>query len=180
MTEQVNGDWARTILRQFLFSAYQFYLYEQLQHSRDSELAAIAEKAYKEVAYHLRWSSEWVIRLGDGTAESHARMEQALDELWPFTGELFLPTDGGSSAGSSGESSLVAKSIGVDLSAIRVKWEEKVREIFAEATIPYPSGENGRKLWMQTGGRQGKHTEHLGYLLAEMQFLQRAYPGCEW
>lgn len=176
LAEQVNGDWARTILRQFLFSAYQFYLYGQLQHSRDSELAAIAEKAYKEVAYHLRWSSEWVIRLGDGTAESHARMEKALDELWPFTGELFLPAESESSGGSS----LLTQGVGADLSAIRVKWEKKVREIFAEATIPYPSGEDGRKLWMQTGGRQGKHTEHLGYLLAEMQFLQRAYPGCEW
>jgi|SRR5579872_3530800 len=184
LTEQVNGDWARTILRQFLFSACQFYLYGQLQYSGDSELAAIAEKAYKEVAYHLRWSSEWVIRLGDGTAESHTRMEQALEELWPFTGELFLATDGESRDKSPGESSgeklLATQGIGVDLSAIRVKWEEKVREIFAEATIPYPSGEDDRKLWMQTGGRQGRHTEHLGYLLAEMQFLQRAYPGCEW
>ncbi len=163
LVEQTNGDWAKTILRQFLFSAYQFYLYGQLRHSRDSELAAISAKAIKEVAYHLRWSSEWVIRLGDGTAESHTRMEKALDELWPFTGELF------------------EKGIDADLSLIRTKWEEKVLEVLTEATLAYPSGSGGAGgVWMQTGGREGRHTEHLGYLLAEMQFLQSAYPACEW
>jgi ring-1,2-phenylacetyl-CoA epoxidase subunit PaaC len=190
LAEQTNGDWAKTILRQFLFSAYQFYLYGQLRQSRDSELAAISEKANKEVAYHLRWSSEWVIRLGDGTPESHSRMVQALDELWPFTGELFTAP--------AFVPQLVQESIGVDLSLIRPKWNEKVKEIFAEATLDYPSGgesknsdgaktndgakmgEENKKVWMQSGGREGRHTEHLGYLLAEMQFLQRAYPGCEW
>jgi ring-1,2-phenylacetyl-CoA epoxidase subunit PaaC len=172
LVEQTNGDWARTILRQFFFSTYQFYLYDQLRHSLDGELAAISAKAVKEVAYHLRWSSEWVIRLGDGTAESHTRMEKALDELWPFTGELFQADANGRE--------LVEKGIGADLSRIRPKWTEKVKEVFAEATLVCPDGENDKATWMQTGGREGRHTEHLGYLLAEMQFLQRAYPGCEW
>jgi ring-1,2-phenylacetyl-CoA epoxidase subunit PaaC len=169
LTEQGNGDWAKTILRQFFFSAYQLCFYEQLQHSRDTQLSAIAEKSLKEVIYHLRWSSEWVIRLGDGTAESHHRMETALDQLWKFTGELFLPAPY--------ERSLAAVGIAVDLEQIRPWWEEKVAAIFAEArlTLPATHGE-----WMQTGGKQGRHTEDLGYLLAEMQFLQRTYPGCEW
>jgi ring-1,2-phenylacetyl-CoA epoxidase subunit PaaC len=168
LTEQTNGDWAKTILRQFFFSTYQMHLYGQLRHSRDSELAAISEKANKEVAYHYRWSSEWVIRLGDGTEESHSRMQQALDELWPFTGELFqapgfLPQ-------------LVKEGTGADLSLIHPLWKETIEEIFAEARLDHP----GPATWMQSGGREGRHTEHLGYLLAEMQFLQRAYPGCEW
>jgi ring-1,2-phenylacetyl-CoA epoxidase subunit PaaC len=172
LVEQANGDWARTILRQFFFSAYQFYLYDQLRHSRDGELAAISAKAIKEVTYHLRWSSEWVIRLGDGTAESHRRMEKALGELWPFTGELFRVV--------TIERQRVEKDIGADLSLIELKWDGKVKEVFTEATLAYPSGAEGNAIWMQTGGREGRHTEHLGYLLADMQFLQRAYPGCEW
>jgi ring-1,2-phenylacetyl-CoA epoxidase subunit PaaC len=167
LAEQANGDWAKTILRQFFFSAYQFYLYQRLQHSRDAQLAAISEKAYKEVSYHLRWSSEWVIRLGDGTEESHTRMENAVSALWKFTGELCTP------AGY--EKPLATNGIGVDLSVIRPEWEEKVREIFAEATLTVPSSG-----WMQSGGKEGRHTEELGYILAEMQFLQRAYPAREW
>ncbi len=166
LVEQPNGDWGKTILRQFLFSAWQFYYYEQLQRSRDRELAAIAEKSYKEVIYHLRWSGEWVIRLGDGTEESHGRMEAALEQLWKFTGELFVPT--------TDEKSLITEGIAVDVEAIRPHWEEKVGEVFNEA------GLEATKTWMQTGGKEGRHTEHLGYLLAEMQFLQRAYPECEW
>jgi ring-1,2-phenylacetyl-CoA epoxidase subunit PaaC len=195
LAEQANGDWAKTILRQFFFSTYQFYLYEELQHSRDSELAAISEKSFKEVSYHLRWSSEWVIRLGDGTAESHSRMEKALGDLWKFTGELFLP--------SGYERQLAAEGIATDLLSIQPKWEEKVREILEEAQFPvlvvtpgprpdhpeknpgsaHPSAKDpgaAKGPWMQTGGKEGRHTEQLGYVLAEMQFLQRAYPGCEW
>jgi ring-1,2-phenylacetyl-CoA epoxidase subunit PaaC len=182
LVEQANGDWAKTILRQFFFSAYQFYLYEELQHSRDTELAAISEKSFKEVSYHLRWSSEWVIRLGDGTAESHSRMEKALGDLWKFTGELFLPA--------AYERQLAAAGIAVDLASIQPKWEEKVREILEEAQFPMrvitpgptgaKDGGTGKGPWMQTGGKEGRHTEQLGYVLAEMQFLQRAYPGCEW
>jgi ring-1,2-phenylacetyl-CoA epoxidase subunit PaaC len=166
LVEQPNGDWGRTILRQFLFSAWQLYFYRQLQQSRDPELAAIAEKSVKEVTYHLRWSSEWVIRLGDGTTESHERMERALEELWPFTGELFTTT--------AYELAMTAAGIAVDPGSIRQAWQEKINDVFGEAQLK--AGES----WMQGGGKEGRHTEHLGYLLAEMQFLQRAYPDCEW
>jgi ring-1,2-phenylacetyl-CoA epoxidase subunit PaaC len=172
LMEQSNGDWARSILKQFFFSAHQFYLYERLQHSKDAELAAISEKAYKEVVYHLRWSSEWVIRLGDGTAESHSRMEKALEDLWKFTGELFIPAPY--------EQQLAAEGIAPDLSLLQPNWEEKVREIFAEASLTYPGTVAGKKGGMLSGGKEGRHTEQLGYILVEMQFLQRAYPGCEW
>ena len=167
LVEQDNGDWAKTILRLFFFSTYQYYFYQRLQLSRDRELAAIAEKSYKEVTYHLRWSSEWVIRLGDGTEESHRRMKEALDQLWKFTGELFVPADY--------EKALAEKGIAVDLTALRSQWEERVEAVFQQARLTRPMS-----AWEQTGGKQGRHTEHLGYLLAEMQFLQRAYPGCEW
>ncbi len=171
MVEQTNGDWAKTILRQFFFSAWQFYFYQKLQESLDKDLAAIAEKSYKEVTYHLRWSSEWVIRLGDGTTESHERMEKASGLLWKFTGEMFVPAEY--------EQTLAAESIAVDLAPIRSKWEERVAEVFAEAQLNNPLS-NPKDKWMQTGGKEGRHTEDLGFLLAEMQFLQRAYPGCEW
>lgn len=167
ITELPNGDWAQTTLRQFLFSAYQYYSYQQLQNSSDTRLAAIAAKSLKEVTYHLRWSSEWVIRLGDGTEESKQRLLTAVDELWNFTGELFLP------AGY--ETALLQENMGVDLSIVRQQWNQKVQEVFAEATIQIPE-----KSWAQQGGKTGIHTEHLGYILAEMQFLQRAYPGAEW
>jgi ring-1,2-phenylacetyl-CoA epoxidase subunit PaaC len=169
LVEQPNGDWAQTILRQFLFSTYQYFLYQRLQQSADVTLAAIAEKSLKEVTYHVRWSSEWVIRLGDGTEESNNRMLNALDELWAFTGELFIP------AGY--ETEAVQLGIGVDVNAIKPEWEQRVHEIFAEATLPLPSIEG---VWMQSGGKTGVHTEHMGFILAEMQSMQRAYPGCEW
>src|SRR6266496_6508639 len=113
LVEQTNGDWAKTILRQFLFSSYQFYLYEELQNNRDEQLAAIAEKSLKEVTYHLRWSSEWVIRLGDGTEESHRRMTSAIDELWKYTDELFIGTDY--------EMKVIGEGVGVDLKIIKSK-----------------------------------------------------------
>ncbi len=167
LVEQPNGDWAKTILRQFFFSAYQFFLYRELINSSDQQLAAIAEKSLKEVQYHLRWSSEWVIRLGDGTEESHQRMLNAIDELWTYTGEMFQPT--------SYELELSNDGIGVELSNIKSTWEEKVKEIFAEATFLFPSN-----VFMQMGGKEGRHSEHLGYILADLQFMQRAYPGNEW
>src|SRR5580658_5901182 len=167
LVEQDNGDWGKTVLRQFLFSAWQFYSYGRLLHSQDLELAAIAEKSLKEVTYDLRWSSEWVIRLGDGTEESHARMERALEQLWKFTGELFVP------AGY--ERALSVAGIAVDLTPLGPMWRGRVEEVFTEAQLSLPDA-----AWMQRGGKEGRHTEHLGYLLAEMQFLQRTYPGCEW
>jgi ring-1,2-phenylacetyl-CoA epoxidase subunit PaaC len=167
LVEQPNGDWAKTILRQFLFSNYQFYLYQELQNSKDTQLAAIAEKSLKEVTYHLRWSSEWVIRLGDGTNESHQRMLNAVDELWMYTGELF--------EAASYERQAMSEETGIDITLLKPAWEEKVKEIFTEATLPYPG-----KVFMQMGGKEGKHSEHLGYILAELQFMQRAYPNSEW
>ncbi|MBL7763752.1 MAG: phenylacetate-CoA oxygenase subunit PaaC [Chitinophagaceae bacterium] len=167
LVELPIGDWAQTILRQFFFSTYQFYFYTELKKSKDTQLAAIAEKSLKEVTYHLRWSSEWVIRLGDGTDESHQRMLNAINVLWPYTGELFQPA--------LYEATALNNSIGVDLNLINPKWEEKVKEIFTEATLPLPG-----KTFYQAGGKEGKHTEHLGYILAEMQYMQRAYPNSEW
>jgi len=171
LAEQPNGHWGKTILRQFFFSTYQFYFYEQLQHSKDETLAAIAAKALKEVTYHVRWSAEWVIRLGDGTEESHTRMQQAMDDLWKFTGELLTPAPY--------ETALVNEGIAVDLTLLKPRWDEKVNAVLSEATLTDTTG-NRQKAWMQTGGKEGRHTEHLGYILAEMQFLQRAYPGAEW
>lgn len=168
LVEQPNGDWAVTILRQFFFSAYQYFFYQQLQNSSDTQLAAIAEKSLKEVTYHLRWSSEWVIRLGDGTEESKDRMLAAIDELWRYTGELFTPA--------SYEVAAADKGFGVNIVLIKETWNSKVRSIFEEAGLPFPK----ENIYMQLGGKDGVHTEHLGYILAELQYLQRTYPGCEW
>lgn len=167
LVEQPVGDWAQTILRQFLFSIYQFGLYEKLQFSKDAQLSAIAAKALKEVTYHVSWSSEWVIRLGDGTDESHDRMLKAIEELWPFTGELFLPADYEKEAMNAG--------IAVDLTSIQNEWNNKVNAVFDEATLSVPE-----KVFAQTGGKQGIHTEQLGYILTDLQYLQRTYPGAEW
>jgi len=164
-----NGDWAKTILKLFFFSTYQLCLYQKLFHSADQQLSAIAEKSLKEVTYHVRWSSEWVIRLGDGTEESNRRIKEALANVWPYTGEMFQPAQY--------ETALFENSVGVNVSDIKNSWMEKVKDTFKEATLQYPADE---KLWMHTGGKTGVHTEHLGYILAEMQFLQRAYPNCEW
>ncbi len=172
LVEQPNGDWAQTILRQFFFSAYQFLFYQKLQHSNDSQLAAIAVKSLKEVTYHLQWSSEWVIRLGDGTEESHQRMKKALETIWPYTGELFINAPY--------EIEAAKLAVGVDVSLLKVEWMYRVIEVMNEATIsaPLPGGWEGT--FMQTGGKQGIHSEQLGYILAELQYMQRAYPGSEW
>lgn len=167
LVEQPNGDWAQTILRQFIFSTYQFFLYQQLQKSKDEQLAAIAAKALKEVSYHITWAGEWVIRLGDGTEESRNKMLKAIEELWPYTGELFLPAIY--------ESAIVEKDFGIDITTLKNNWKEKVNEIFTEATLTIPE-----KIFMQTGGKEGVHTEHLGYILTELQYIQRTYPGAEW
>ncbi|HSN08566.1 MAG TPA: 1,2-phenylacetyl-CoA epoxidase subunit PaaC, partial [Hanamia sp.] len=137
-----------------------------LIYSEDKQLAAIAEKSLKEVTYHVKWSSDWVIRLGDGTEESKKRIEKAIEDLWPYTGEMLVPADF--------ETDLKI-SVSVDVSSIKNDWLEKVTSVFKEATLEVP-GES----WMQSGGKNGVHTEHLGYILAEMQFMQRAYPGLEW
>ncbi|MEP6926531.1 MAG: 1,2-phenylacetyl-CoA epoxidase subunit PaaC [Ginsengibacter sp.] len=169
LAELPNGDWAKTILKLFFFSTYQYFLYQNLINSSDKQLAAIAEKSLKEVTYHLRWSSEWVIRLGDGTEESNRRIKLALEEIWPFTGEMF------EAAGY--ENLCTEEQAGVAVSELKNDWQNKVKDVLEEASLSYPAEE---KIWMQTGGKNGMHTEHLGFILAEMQFLQRAYPGCEW
>lgn len=159
LVELPRGDWAQSVLRQFFFSAYQFYLYQQLELSNDQALAGIAEKSIKETAYHLRWSGEWVIRLGDGTEESNRRIKEALTNQWSFTGELLTP----------------ASYELIDVSKIKEAWLQKVQDVFAEATLELP-----KQNWMQSGGKEGRHTEYMGYLLAEMQTLQRTYPNMTW
>lgn len=167
ITELPNGDWAKSIGKVFLFSSWQFFFYQKLIYSEDAQLAAIAEKSLKEVSYHVRWSSEWVTRLGDGTAESKERMQKAIDDLWPYTGEMFIP-----SAFEGGPENRVS----VTVNTLKNDWDEKIKSVLEEATLNLP----GEKIWMQSGGKTGIHTEHLGYILAEMQFLQRAYPGLDW
>ena len=162
LTELPRGDWAQTILRQFFFSNYQYQLMHRLKESADTQMAAIAEKSLKEITYHLRWSAEWVIRLGDGTAESKTRMEKAIADQWPYTGEMFIAAD-------------YENQMGIDTNAMQQVWMEKVKEVFDEATLAVSSN-----TFMHTGGKQGVHTEHLGYLLAELQYMQRAYPGATW
>ncbi len=167
ITEKFNGDWALTVLRQFYFSCFQHFFYQELQQSSDEQLAAIATKSLKEVAYHLRWSSEWVIRLGDGTEESHTRMKNAIDILKDFTDEFFIMSDY--------ELDLITKNISVDLNNIKTKWHQKVKEIFDEATLQFiPSAHP------QSDGKNGLHSVHLTTLLAEMQILQRTYPNSVW
>lgn len=167
LTEQPNGDFGKTIVRQFLFDAYNYPFYAALTKSKDATLAAIAQKSLKEVTYHLRYSSEWMIRLGDGTAESHRRVQESLDELWMYSGELLEM--------SAAEQALSAEGIAVDLSQIKGQWQQKVEEILARATLKIP--ENN---WMQSGGKDGRHTEHLGYILADLQYLQRTHPNATW
>jgi ring-1,2-phenylacetyl-CoA epoxidase subunit PaaC len=167
LVEQPNGDYAITIVRQFYFDAWHSLLLQQLTTSSDARIAEIAEKAVKEVLYHVRRSSDLVVRLGDGTEESHRRMQTAVNDLWSFTGEMF--------AADAVDERLAAQSIVPNPTTLRESWLQHVTEVFRAATLTLPSD-----AWMQRGGKQGRHTEHLGYLLAEMQFLQRTYPGARW
>ncbi len=167
LVEQPNGDYAATIIRQFHFDAWHSLLLQQLTKSADGRIAEIADKALTEVTYHLRRSGDLVVRLGDGTEESHRRMQTAVDDLWIFIGEMFAPD--------AEDERLAAQGIAPDPAALREPWLKHVAEVFRAARLTLPSG-----AWMQQGGKQGRHTEHLGYLLAEMQFLQRAYPGAKW
>ena len=167
LLEQPNLDWAYTVARSFFYDAFNFFFFQQLGAVKDESLSAIAEKSLKEATYHLRWSSEWVVRLGDGTEESHKRMQHAVNELWPFTGELFAMNDT--------DKAMVQAGTGVDLEQLKPLWLQRIRSVFEEATIDIPTG-----AWMQHGGKEGTHSEHLGYILAELQFMQRAYPGMEW
>ena len=168
LLEQPNGNYADTMMRQFYFDTWHYFLIEGLTRSADSRIAAIAEKSLKEVTYHLRRSGDLIVRLGDSTELAHARTQAAADELWMYSGEVF--------AYDAIDDAMVDEGIAPAADELRSHWLAHVAEIFAEATLTMPPAD----AWMQKGGKQGRHTEHLGYILAEMQFLQRAYPGAEW
>ena len=161
------GDFAFTTARQFLIDAYDCHYYRALQDSADTTLAAIAAKTLKECEYHLRHSSEWMVRLGDGTGESHEKLTRAVAELMPFTPELFAADDI--------DRAMQQQSIGVDLDSVETSWNKEVEWVFREATLERP-----QVSFTRGGGRQGLHSEHMGFLLAEMQSLQRTYPGLQW
>jgi ring-1,2-phenylacetyl-CoA epoxidase subunit PaaC len=167
LVEQPNGDFAMTVARQFLFSAWHHLFLRELAKSNDRTLAAIAAKAEKEVAYHAAFAAEWVVRLGDGTAESKRRIAAAFEWLWRFTDELFAMDEM--------DDALLASGVAVDKAALRPAWDARVDAVLAEATLAKPAPRRA-----VLGGRSGKHSEHLGHMLTEMQFLQRAYPGATW
>lgn len=167
LTEQPNGDFALTITRQYLYSVFSYLLYLELSSVKDHMITGIAQKSLKEISYHTRHCSEWMLRLGDGTEESHQRMQNALAALWPFTDDLFetIPSD----------KPLIDQGLITDLSKIKSEWEQTVASHLKKATLVIPDN-----VFMISGSREGKHTEHLGHLLAEMQVLPRTYPGAKW
>lgn len=167
ITELPNGDFGYTIARQFLVATFELFYFDALSKSKDATLAGIAAKTLKEVKYHYKHAHDWVLRLGDGTEESHQRIQKALDDLWAFTGELFEMDET--------DQLLIKEGIAVDLASIKQQWQKQVTEVFTEATLTPPAD-----TFMQTGSRKGLHTEHLGYILTEMQFLPRAYPDAKW
>jgi ring-1,2-phenylacetyl-CoA epoxidase subunit PaaC len=167
LVEQENGDFAETIARQFFFDTWYLAVLDKLRSSTDIRIRAIAEKAVKEVKYHLQRSTDWVIRLGDGTPESKRRMQSAIDRLWMYTGEMFEMD--------AVDQEMLNRGVGVDLSAVRDRWMEHVGKVLDQATLTRPAA-----TWMQRGGKQGIHTERLGYILSEMQTIQRSYPGLQW
>lgn len=167
LVEQPNGDFGATVVRQFLFDAWQLQLYQALTDSGDERLAEIAAKSVKEIRYHQRYSSGWLIRLGDGTEESHRRVQAPLDGLWKYTAELFTAD--------ALDEQMQRTGIGPDLAALRDSWSRQVNQVLAEATLRRPADVD--YAWF---GKGGAHTEHLGYILADMQYLQRTYPGASW
>lgn len=167
LAEQPNGDFAVTMVRQLLATVYNYHLYNELLKSKDATVAAFAEKSLKEVTYHLRHCSEWIVRLGDGTEESRERTQSALNDLWMFTGEMFDMDHV--------DDLLLKENIAADLGKVKEKWNQTIDEVLERATLEKPKSK-----FMMSGSKTGKHTEHLGYLLAEMQFLPRAYPGAQW
>jgi ring-1,2-phenylacetyl-CoA epoxidase subunit PaaC len=167
LLEQPNGDFARTMARQFFYAAFADLYWRAMMNSRDATLAAIAAKSEKESAYHVRHCSEWIIRLGDGTDESHRRAQTAVDDLWAYTGEMFEVDDS--------ERGLIDAGIAIDPARLRQGWLETVSNVLREATLALPKSD-----WMQQGGRSGRHSEHLGHLLSELQSMQRTFPGATW
>ncbi len=167
IVEIPNGDYAKTIARQFVFSTWYYHFLEELEKSNDAFLQGFAQKSIKEVRYHFQHSRDWILRMGGGTEESHRRLQDALNELWEFTGELMT--------NSAHEMEAIAKGIGVDNVALKDTFDRIVSAVFQEANVTVPAD-----IWMQKGGKEGKHSEHLGFILAELQFLQRAYPNSKW
>ncbi len=167
LLEQPNGDFAHTMVRQFFYSAFADLYWRAMMKSTDATLAAIAAKSEKESAYHLRHSSEWIVRLGDGTEESHARAQTAIDHLWSFTGEMFNSD--------ASERGLIDAGVSVDAAGLRPQWFRTIADVVGEATLALPKSD-----WMQQGGRDGRHSEHLGHLLSELQSMQRTFPGATW
>jgi ring-1,2-phenylacetyl-CoA epoxidase subunit PaaC len=167
LVEQPNGNFADTTARQFLFDAWHLPLLRALQRSRDARIAEIAAKAAKEAAYHVERSADWVIRLGDGTDESHGKMQAAIDDLWMYTGEMFTADPI--------ELALIEAGVVADVRALEAPWRAHVEEVLGEATLTVPGPS-----FMQQGGKRGVHTEHLGHLLSEMQVLARSHPGAQW
>jgi ring-1,2-phenylacetyl-CoA epoxidase subunit PaaC len=167
LVEQPNGDFGQTVMRQFLYGSFASALYERLSCSKDEELAGIAQKAVKEMGYHARHNGEWVVRLGDGTEESHARAQAGLDALWPYVHELFVADQV--------DLAMAEAGVGVDPSTLKEAWLEEAGAVIARATLTLPETD-----WQPAGGKQGHHSEHLGYMLADLQFLQRTYPGAQW
>lgn len=168
LVEQPNIDWAYTVTRALFYDTFNYLLFSELQNSKDESLAAVAEKSLKEVTYHMRWSSEWVIRLGDGTEESHNKVQTAVNELWMYTGELFTPNET--------DKAMQLAGITPNLESLKPLWLQKISAILDEATLKTPAADT----WMQHGGKDGRHSEQLGYILAEMQYMQRTYPGMDW
>ena len=167
LSEQPNGNFADTMVRQFLLDAFYKLFYKDLAESKDEQLSAIAQKSIKETTYHFRHSSNWIIRLGDGTAESHKKVQSAIDNLWMFTNELFEMNQT--------DNKMLAEKIGVNCLSIKAEWKQIIDEVLSEATLKIP-----KNIHMISGGREGIHTEHLGHLLSDMQYLQRAYPNAKW
>ncbi len=167
LVELPKGDYAFTIVRQFFFDVFSYHVLEQLQQSRNSDIAGIAAKGFKEVRYHVRHSSEWVLRMGDGTEESHTRAQNAVNQLWRFTGEMFQADDV--------DRAMLNEGIGADVEGIKPKWETVVNDVLCRATLSVPNEPPA-----MTGGRRGRHTESLGHMLSEMQIVARSHPGAQW
>jgi ring-1,2-phenylacetyl-CoA epoxidase subunit PaaC len=167
LVEQPNTDFGYSIARQFLFDVFHLSLLNELQNSTDETLAAIAKKSIKEVSYHTRFSSDWIRRLGDGTEESHNRIQTVINDLWIFTDELFHQT--------AADQAMVSEGVGVDVTLLKNAYYQKVGEVLEESTLQTPSIE-----YFQKGGKQGIHSEHMGYILTELQYMQRTYPNMTW
>ena len=167
LVEQPNTDFGYTMARQFLFDVFHLLFLKELEKSKDLTLSAIATKSIKEVSYHQRFSSDWVKRLGDGTEESHERIQSAINDLWTYTDELFRLSEV--------DEAMLKEGVAVDISKLKNDYYQKVSDILEEATLKVPESK-----YFQKGGKQGIHTEHMGYLLADLQYMQRAYPNMEW